>query len=166
MDEMKMSNQKMKEGLVMSLKKYENRPFQSFPSLIDRFFEGNLMDWNLSNFAELDSTLPAVNVREDENEIIIDLAAPGLKKSDFNVNYDNGRLTISSEKKDEKTEKEGEKITRREFSYQSFQRSFHVPEDMVNADKINAKYTDGILHVSLPKREETKPKPSKEIKIS
>lgn len=150
----------------MTLKKYENRPFTSFPSLIDRFFEGNLMDWNLSNFAELDSTLPAVNVREDENEIIIDLAAPGLKKSDFNINYDNGRLTISSEKKDEKTEKEGEKMTRREFSYQSFQRSFHVPEDMVNADKINAKYTDGILHISLPKREEMKPKPSREIKIS
>lgn len=150
----------------MTLKKYENRPFPSFPSLIDRFFEGNLVDWNLSNFAELDSTLPAVNVREDKNEIIIDLAAPGLKKSDFNVDYDNGRLTISSEKKDEKTEKEGEKITRREFSYQSFQRSFHVPEDMVNTDKISAKYTDGILHVSLPKREEKKPKPSKEIKIS
>ncbi len=150
----------------MTLRKYENRQFPSFPSLIDRFLEGNLVDWNLSNFAELDSTLPAVNVREDENEIIIDLAAPGLKKSDFIINYDNGRLTISSEKKDEKTEKEGEKITRREFSYQSFQRSFNVPEEMVNVDKIKATYTDGILHVSLPKHEEMKPKPSKEIKIS
>lgn len=150
----------------MTLKKYENRPFPSFPSFLDRFFEGNLMDWNLSNFAELDSTLPAVNVRENDDEILIDLAAPGLKKSDFNVNYDNGRLTISSERKDETTEKEGEKITRREFSYQSFQRSFNVPENMVNVDKINAKYNDGILHVSLPKREEMKPKPSKEIKIS
>ncbi|HDZ41496.1 MAG TPA: Hsp20/alpha crystallin family protein [Bacteroidetes bacterium] len=150
----------------MTLTKYENRPFPSFLSLLDRFFEGNLTDSNLSNFAELDSTLPAVNVRENENEIIIDLAAPGLKKSDFSVNYDNERLTISSEKKDEKTEKEGERITRREFSYQSFRRSFNVPENMVNTDKINAKYTDGILHVTLPKREEMKPKPSKEIKIS
>lgn len=150
----------------MTLKKYENRMFPSFPSFLDRFFEGNLMDWNLSNFAELDSTLPAVNVRENDNDVVIELAAPGMKKSDFNVNYDNGRLTISSEKKDEKTEKEGEKITRQEFNYQSFQRSFNVPENMVDTDKINAKYSDGILHVTLPKREEAKPRPSKEIKIS
>lgn len=150
----------------MTLKKYENKPFPSFPSLIDRFLEGNLMDWNLSNFAELDSTLPAVNVRENDNEIFIDLAAPGMKKSDFNVNYDNGRLMISCEKKDEKTDKDGDRVTRREFNYQSFQRSFNIPENMVDADKINAKYNDGILHLSLPKREEVKPKPSKEIKIS
>ncbi len=150
----------------MTLKKYENKPFPSFPSLIDRFLEGNLMDWNMSNFAELDSTLPAVNVRENDNEIFIDLAAPGLKKSDFNVSYDNGRLMISCEKKDEKTDKDGDRVTRREFNYQSFQRSFNIPENMVNADKINAKYNDGILHLSLPKREEVKPKPSKEIKIS
>ncbi len=150
----------------MTLKKYENKPFPSFPSLIDRFLEGNLMDWNMSNFAELDSTLPAVNVRENDNEILIDLAAPGLKKSDFNVSYDNGRLLISCEKKDEKTDKDGDRVTRREFNYQSFQRSFNIPENMVNADKINAKYNDGILHLTLPKREELKPKPSKEIKIS
>lgn len=150
----------------MTLRKYEKRSFPSFPSLLDKFFEGNMMDWNLSNFAEIDSTLPSVNVRENDNEIVIDLAAPGLKKNDFNVNYDNGRLTISSEKKDENIEKEGQKITRREFNYQSFQRSFNVPENMVDADKISAKYTDGILHVTLPKREESKPKPSKEIKIS
>lgn len=150
----------------MTLKKYENKPFPSFPSLIDRFLEGNLMDWNLSNFAELDSTLPAVNVRENDNEIFIDLAAPGMKKSDFNVNYDNGRLMISCEKKDEKTDKDGDRVTRREFNYQSFQRSFNIPENMVDADKINAKYSDGILHLSLPRRDEVKPKPSKEIKIS
>lgn len=150
----------------MTLKKYENRPFPSFPSLIDRFLEGNLMDWNMSNFAELDSTLPAVNVRENDNEIFIDLAAPGMKKSDFNVNYDNGRLMISCEKKDEKTDKDGDRVTRREFNYQSFQRSFSIPENMVDADKINAKYSDGILHLTLPKREEVKPRPSKEIKIS
>lgn len=150
----------------MTLKKYENRPFTSFPSLIDRFLEGNLMDWNMSNFADLDATLPAVNVRESDNEIVIDLAAPGLKKSDFDINYDNGRLTISCENKDEKTDKEGDRITRREFNYQSFRRSFTIPENMVDAEKINAKYSDGILHLTLPKREEIKPRPAKEIKIS
>lgn len=150
----------------MTLKKYENTAFPSFPSLIDRFLEGNLMDWNLSNFAESNSSLPAVNVRENDDEIFIDLAAPGMKKADFNVNYDNGRLTISSEKKDEETEKEGDRITRREFNYQSFQRSFNIPENMVDADKIKAKYSDGILQLTLPKREEVKPRPSREIKIS
>ena len=94
------------------------------------------------------------------------MAAPGMKKSDFKLNYENGRLTISSERKDEKKEKNGGKITRREFSYQSFQRSFSVPEDVVNADQISARYHEGILHVTLPKHEEAKPKPAKEIKIS
>lgn len=134
-----------------------------FPSLIDRFFERDLVS---RNFAGENSTMPSVNVKENENEYLIDVAAPGLKKGDFKVSYDNGRLTISSERKDEHEEKDGEKVTRREFSYQSFQRSFSVPETIVNAEKIGAKYNNGILHVTLPKREEAKPKPAKEIKIS
>ena len=136
------------------------------PSLMDKFFEGIMMDWNSNNYAGANSTLPAVNVRENDNEYYIDVAAPGLKKGDFNVSYDNGRLSISSEQKAEHEEKDGEKVTRREFSYQAFQRSFSVPENTVNADKILAKYDNGILHVTLPKREEAKPKPAKEIKIS
>ncbi|OQY11231.1 MAG: heat-shock protein [Desulfobacteraceae bacterium 4572_19] len=136
------------------------------PSLMDKFFEGNMMDWNSNNYAGANSTLPAVNVRENDNEYYIDVAAPGLKKGDFNVSYDNGRLSISSEQKAEHEEKDGEKVTRREFSYQAFQRSFSVPENTVNADKIVAKYDNGILHVTLPKREEAKPKPAREIKIS
>jgi HSP20 family protein len=105
-------------------------------------------------------------VKENDDEITIEVAAPGLKKDDFKLDYDNGRLTISSEKEDKFEEKEGEKITRREFSYSSFQRSFSVPETLINADKIAAKYNDGILKVTLPKREEVKPKPAKQIKIS
>ncbi len=137
-----------------------------FPSLMDRFFEGDLMDWNSFNFAGENSTLPAVNVKENDNEYQIDVAAPGLKKGDFKLNYDNGRLLISSEKKAEHEEKDGEKVTRKEFSYQSFQRSFSMPENQINVDKIGAKYDNGILHVTLPKREEVKPKPLKEINIS
>jgi len=137
-----------------------------FPSLLDRFFEGDLMDWLNWNFAGTDSTLPAVNIRESDNEYMIEVAAPGMKKSDFKVNYDNGRLTISSEHKEERKDKNGEKYTRREFSYQSFQRTFNIPENVVEGDKINAKYNDGILTITLPKSEEVKPKPVKEIKIS
>ena len=149
----------------MTLARFNNWT-TSFPSLLDRFFEGNMMDWNSDNFAGVNSTLPAVNVKENDNEFIIDVAAPGMKKGDFKVNYDNGRLMISSEKKDEHEEKNDEKVTRREFSYQSFQRSFSVAENAVNAEKIVAKYEDGILHVIIPKREEVKPKPAREIKIS
>jgi HSP20 family protein len=125
-----------------------------------------MMDWNRRNYSSTNSTLPAVNIKENANEFSIEVAAPGMKKDNFTVDYENGRLTISSEFKNEKETKEGETVTRREFSYQSFQRSFTVTEDVVNADKISARYNDGILHITLPKREEVKPKPAKQIKIS
>ena len=136
-----------------------------FPSIFDRFFNNDLMDWNLSNFSSTNTSLPAVNVRENENEFVIDVAAPGMGKNDFKINFQNNVLTISSEKKEEKEDK-NESYTRKEFSYQSFQRSFTVAENTVDTEKINAKYNDGILHITLPKREEVKPKPMREIKIS
>jgi HSP20 family protein len=139
----------------------------SLPSLIDRFFDTDLLDWDAFNFAGDNMTLPAVNLKETKNEYCIEVAAPGLNKEDFKVSYDDGMLTISSEKQQEKEEKEGEKVTRREFSYESFQRSFTVPEDVVNTEKISAKYENGILYVTLPKHEEAKKaKNVKEIKIS
>jgi len=150
----------------MTLAKLSSNWFPSTPSIFDRFFDGELMDWNRTNFSSTNSTLPAVNVRENNNEFQIEVAAPGMSKEDFKLNYDNGRLTISSEHKDHKEEKEGEKVTRREFSYQSFQRSFTVAEEAVDSNKIAANYQDGILYITLPKREEIKPKPAKEIKIS
>jgi len=139
--------------------------FPSILSFMDRFFGGDLMDWTNWNFAGIDSTLPAVNIKETDDDYEIEVAAPGMNKGDFKVNYDKGRLTISSEKSDEKEEKEGKRVTRCEFSYQSFQRSFTIPEDEVNTDKISAKYKDGILHVTLPKQEAIKAKPVKEIKV-
>jgi HSP20 family protein len=159
-----MSNLKMEDS-IMTLARLSNNAFPSFPSFIDKLFEGDVMDWNTWNFAGNNSTLPAVNVKENDNEYQIDVAAPGLKKNDFKLNYNNGRLTISSEKSEDKEEKDGKRVTRKEFSYQSFQRSFSIPERIINADKISAKYNEGILHVILPKREEVKPKPAKEIKI-
>ncbi|MFW5755043.1 MAG: Hsp20/alpha crystallin family protein [Tangfeifania sp.] len=150
----------------MNLARLTDRMFPSVPSFVDRFFGGDLMDWGNWNFAGADSTLPAVNVKETDDNFEIEVAAPGMNKSDFKLNYDKGRLTISSEKSDEKEEKDGEKVTRREFCYQSFRRTFNVPEDVVVADKISAKYKDGILHVTLPKQEAVKAKPAKQIKVS
>ncbi len=150
----------------MTIAKLSDNPYSSLPSLFNRFFEGDLMDWSSSNFAGTNSTLPAVNIRENNDEFLIDVAAPGMTKENFQINYDNGRLTISSEKKDEKTERSDEKYTRKEFSYMSFQRTFTVPENTVNGEKIQANYAEGILRVIIPKRDEIKPKPAREIKIS
>lgn len=135
------------------------------PSLFDNFFTRDWMDWNNSNFSNTNTTLPAVNVRENENEYIIEVAAPGMKKNDFKINLDNNQLNISSERKDEKEEKE-EKFSRKEFCYQSFHRSFQLPVDYVNENAISAKYNEGILFIHLPKKEEAKPKPSKSIPIA
>jgi HSP20 family protein len=154
------------EDVTMTQVRLRNNWSPSFPSYLDRIFEGDMMDWNTWNFTGSNSTLPAVNLKETEYEFTVELAAPGLKKGDFRLNYDNGRLTISAEKKHERKEKNGGKIARREFSYQTFQRSFSIDDEIVNADKISAKYIDGILHVSLPKHEEVKSEPFKEIKIS
>ena len=135
------------------------------PSLFDRFFNSDLMDWNLTNFSSTNTTLPAVNVKETQDDYILELAAPGMSKKDFKVNFQNNVLTVSSEKQEERDEKD-DNYTRREFCYQSFQRSFTVPGHDVDSDKINASYADGILSVTLHKREEVKPKPAREIKIS
>ena len=148
----------------MTLVKATDRSFPTFPSFFDNFFSRDLMDWNNSNFSSTNSTLPAVNIREDEESFVIEVAAPGLVKDNFKVNFDRNRLVISSEQKEEKNEN-NKKYSRREFSYQSFERSFSLPDGTVDGDKISAKYTDGILVVNLPKREEIKPKPAREIEI-
>jgi len=140
-----------------------NEPY--YPSFFDRFFNNELMDWDYSNFSSTNTSLPAVNVKETDDDFVIEVAAPGMDKNDFKVNFKNNVLTISSEKKNE-TEEKKESYTRREFSYQSFQRSFTVAENAVVGDKIAAKYNNGILHITLPKREEVKPQPERQIKIA
>ncbi len=135
------------------------------PTLFDRIFNSDLMDWGTSNFSGPNSTLPAVNVKETDDDFILELAAPGMSKKDFKINFQNNLLTISSEK-DEKSEDNSNGYSRREFSYTSFQRSFTVPAHEVDSDKITASYADGILIVKIPKREEVKPKPAREIKIA
>ena len=136
-----------------------------FPSFFDHFFGRDWMDWNNNNFSITNTTVPAVNVMEDENNYIIEVAAPGMRKSDFSISLDKDQLIISSQKKEEKETQE-ENYSRKEFSYQSFQRSFRLPENLVDGDKIKAKYDDGILMLMLPKKEEIKPQPIRTIKIS
>ncbi|MBC7891585.1 MAG: Hsp20/alpha crystallin family protein, partial [Sphingobacteriaceae bacterium] len=90
----------------------------------------------------------------------------GLKKEDFKLNLTNNRLTISAQHQSETAEEnKDEKYTRHEFSYRSFQRTFTLPQS-VNGEAVEATYTDGILHVNLPTREEAKVKPAREIAIA
>jgi len=108
--------------------------------------------------------LPAANVIEHDNDFMVELAVPGMNKKDFKIDIENGNLKISSEKKFEKEEKE-EDYTRKEFSYNSFMRTFSLPET-VDADKIKANYVDGILKLTLPKKEIAKKTAKRKIAIS
>jgi HSP20 family protein len=142
----------------------------TFPDLVSDFFDTdlvltpNLFDFGGSRLSGLSTSLPSVNIAEDEKSFKFELAAPGLEKKDFKVETDNGTLTISSEKQKESKE-EKENYKRREFSYSSFSRSFQLPENSI-PDKIDAKYENGVLRLTLPKKEVTISKPKKEIKIS
>lgn len=109
-------------------------------------------------------TLPAVNIRETGDAYFVEMAVPGLKKSDFEISIDNNVLSIATELSNE-NEHQYENYTRQEFGYSTFKRSFTLPET-VEEDKIEANYKDGILAVHLPKKEEAKQKPMKTIKIS
>lgn len=148
----------------MSLIKRENYS-PSWPGIFNDFLNRDWYDWSNQNFSLTNTTIPSVNIKENENEFEVEMAAPGMTKDDFKIELNNSVLTISSERQNENQSKEGENITRREFSYQSFSRSFTLP-GIVETDKITAKYENGLLRVNIPKKEEAKPKPLKQIKVS
>lgn len=149
----------------MTLVKKSDRFWPAFPSFFDNVFSRDLMDWSNMNFSDTNTTLPAVNIKETKDDFQIEVAAPGMSKKDFKINLDNDQLSISSERKNEKSD-EAEGYSRREFSYQSFQRTFTLPPQVVDGEKISAKYNDGILAIVIPKKEEVKPRPAREIKIA
>ena len=148
------------EDKTMALTRFSNQ----YPDLFDRFFDTNLFDWSNRNYSTTNTTLPAVNIKEDNDGFEVEVAVPGFGKKDFKIDLNNSILTISSEKKKENETSEGQQFTRREFSYQSFSRSFTLPQT-VESDKIVARYENGILKVDIPKKEEVKPKPPKQIEI-
>ena len=122
------------------------------------------MDFFGSSFPSLRSSLPAVNLAEDENSYTVDVVAPGYKKEDFKLKVNDDVLTISAESKNERTDaNDGREYSRREYSCSSFTRSFRLP-DNAKDDTISAKYHDGILEVTIPKSEK-EVKATKEINI-
>jgi HSP20 family protein len=145
----------------MSLVKFSG----NYPSVFDRFFGNDWFDWANRNFSATNTTLPSVNIKESSADFEVEVAAPGLGKNDFNIELNHDVLTISSEKKEEKETKDEKQYTRREFSYQSFTRSFTLP-NIADSEKIEAKYENGILKVVIPKKDEAKPKPARQIAIA
>ena len=158
----------------MSLVKSSNG--RSTPAKRSTFFNdpffSDVMDtrwglWNKlfgSTLEEMDLT-PAMNIHEKDNAVEIELAVPGLKRDDFDITLENGILTISAEKEEER-EEEKKGYYRREFSYNTFSRSIPVPESVDEEKDIDAKYFDGILKLTLPKRKNQVQKSQKKIKVS
>jgi HSP20 family protein len=137
---------------------------ERIPTFFDDFFKpwnewfdngGNL--WNRA------LTVPAVNITENKDDYQVSLAVPGMKKDDFKIDVNGNMLTISCEKEESKEEKD-KKFTRKEYNYSSFSRSFTLPDE-VNKEKIDAKYEDGVLKLSLPRKEEAKKPAAKQIAV-
>ncbi len=150
------------------------RKHTDLPSIFDELFPA---DWfgGIANQVASTTNIPATNIKETADNFILEVAAPGKTKEDFVLALDHDVLTISTETRKENVESSSEdaetssalseKYTRREFSFESFKRSFKLPQT-VNKEAINATYTNGILQVALPKREEDKVKPKRTIEIS
>ncbi|MCM4166330.1 Small heat shock protein IbpB [Arenibacter antarcticus] len=135
----------------------------TWSSWIEDIFSGDLPTVFSQNF-NAGISLPKVNIKETAEAYFVEMAVPGLKKSDFQIEIDNQLLSIATEMEEENEQKDGN-YTRREFGYSSFKRSFTLPET-VDDDNIQANYNEGILSLRLPKKEEAKQKPTRTIKIS
>ncbi|MCO6475865.1 MAG: Hsp20/alpha crystallin family protein [Phaeodactylibacter sp.] len=147
------------------MKLMRSNVFPSLPRFFDDFLTREFSDWDLQNNSPTDTTIPAVNVIETNDSFTVEMAAPGMKKEDFQIELENEVLKIASRKETERELKESERYTRREFSYQSFLRTFRLPKSVVDDSKINARYENGILRILIPKREEAKLPAPRKIEI-
>ncbi|MFS4449466.1 Hsp20/alpha crystallin family protein [Maribacter sp. 2307UL18-2] len=130
-----------------------------FPALMNEIFKP---DW-FGGMENLSSNVPAVNIKENEKDFELELAVPGRKKDDFNIEINDNVLTVSSEITTE-SEAATHNYSRKEFGYTSFKRAFTLPET-INEDQIEAAYEDGILKFVLPKKAEALPKPKRHIEL-
>ncbi len=136
---------------------------KAFGHVIDELFNTKISDLVQTDFS---FSKPSVNIIENDDNYKIEVAAPGLKKGDFDIKVENKQLIIKASNKNESAESETDtNYRRREFNYTSFSRSFHI-SDKIDSEKIGAHYEDGILTVTLEKREEAKDKGPRTIEIS
>jgi HSP20 family protein len=150
----------------LTVRKNEGLPslFSDFFGM-DPFFGKDIMNIDSDLFpSRLGINVPTANITETSKEFKLELAAPGLERKDFDVKVDNHMLMVSAEKEEKKEEREGE-YSRREYSFNSFSRSFQLPENVKESD-IDAKYENGVLKVLIPKMKETPTRPVKKINVS
>jgi HSP20 family protein len=149
----------------MTLMKRNMNGFPAFPALFDDLFSRDLFNWGNSNYSSTSTTVPLVNIRETKDSFEVEMAAPGMEKKDFRITLEGNSLTITSQKENEET-KNDEGYSRREFSYQSFTRSFMLPKEVVKAEEIMARYDNGLLLLTIPKHEHAKEKGPRQIQVS
>lgn len=133
-------------------------------ALFDDFFSRELFNWGNTNFSSTLTTVPSVNIMENPDHFEVEVAAPGMEKKDFQITLEGNLLTISSSRKNE-TEETKDRYTRKEFSYQSFRRSFELAKDVVDEEHIEAKYENGVLKLTIPKTEKAKKQAPRLIEI-
>ena len=136
----------------MTLVKFSNGSNNNAVNPFTDVFESIFNDSFISD--RLTTKVPAVNIAETENDFHIELAVPGLKKEDFKISLDKNVLSVSAEQKTENKQEE-KRYNKREYSYTSFVRSFTLPET-ADQERIDAEYVDGILRVTVAKKEEAK----------
>lgn len=145
----------------------KNQSLTKFDEKMPSVFEDLFKPWNDlfdGRFFRREMNIPAVNIVEKKDHYQLSLSAPGLQKADFKIDLDDDILTISSEKEDNKEEKEG-KYTRQEYNYSSFSRSFTLP-DGTDKEKVTAKYEGGLLKVNIPRNGKTKNSSAKQIAVN
>lgn len=150
----------------MTIVKRNSNLLNNFPALFDDLLNRDVFNWGLTNFSDTNTTIPAVNIKETADNYEVEVAAPGMSKKDFKLQLEGNMLTISSEKTSEKEGKGDVRYSAREFSYQSFSRTFNLQKDVADTEKIQAKYEDGVLHLLIPKKEQAKQKQPRLIEIS
>ncbi len=128
---------------------------ERMPSVFNDFFKpwNDVFDGGTGLWGR-EMNIPAVNIKEQKDDYLVSLAVPGMQKDDFKIDVEGNMLTISCEKKEKKEEKDV-RYTRKEYNYSSFERSFTLPDEVIK-EKIDAHYEDGLLKISLPKKEEAK----------
>lgn len=149
----------------MNMIKKNNRLAPAINSVFGDLLADDFMNWPVNRIEKNWNRIPAVNIYENDDEWAIELAAPGMKKEDFRIEQDQDVLTVSAHKEESSKDKT-DKYSIREFSYSNFTRSFRLPEHLVNAEAINAKYENGVLKLHIPKKEEAKPQPARMIDIA
>lgn len=142
-------------------------PSAHWPALFDDAFFKEFFDVAPKGSFGVQKSVPAVNVKETDKAYKVEVAAPGVKREDFKIEVEDNLLTISTSSKSSSEEKSEEgRYTKKEFSYQSFSRSFNLDPELVDAESIAAKYEDGILHLEIPKREKQDLKVKKSISVN